>query len=155
MDIVGNSTLKQFRNSRGKHSSYKSWGLFFTDLASGLSVIQLMDGSTSQDVTRAITAFANKNKIPAKIVVDAGPQLKTLANNPLFDATTAMGIPVESVAAGHQFLNFAERHIHVWKGLMSSMKRNQNKTIYDQEETMLDLYDLQGKLTMVYKVMSL
>ena len=63
-----------------------------------------------------------------------------------------MGIPVESVAAGHQFLNFAERQIQVWKGLMSSMKRNQNKSIYDQEETMLDL---QEKLIMVYKVMSL
>ena len=98
-----------------------------------------MDGSTSQDVTRAITAFANKNRILAKIVVDAGPQLKALANNPSFDVTTAMGIPVESVAAGHQFLNFAERQIQVWKGLICSMKRNQNKTIYDQEETMLDL----------------
>ena len=97
-------------------------------------------------------AFANKNRIPAKIVVDAGPQLKALANNPLFDMTTARGIPVESVAAGHQFLNFAERQIQVWKGLMSSMKRNQNKTIYDQEETMLDL---QEKLSMVCKVMSL
>ena len=40
MDFVGNFTLKQFINSRGKHSSYKCWGLFFSDLASGLSEIQ-------------------------------------------------------------------------------------------------------------------
>ena len=111
-----------------------------------------MDGSTSQDVTRAITAFTNKNRIPAKIVVHAGPKLKALSNNQLFDAATAMGIPVQSVAAGHQFLNFSERQIQVWKGLMGSMKRSQNKTIYDQENTMLDL---QEKLSKAYKVMSL
>ena len=139
MDIVGNFTLKQFRNSRGKSSSYKCWGLFLTDLASGLSEVQLMDGSTAQDVTRAITAFANKNRIPAKIVVDAGPQLKALTNDPLFNAATAMGIPVQSVAAGHQFLNFSERQIQVWKGLMGSMNRSQNKSIYGQEDTMLYL----------------
>ena len=108
MDIVGNFTLKQFRNSRGKSSSYKCWGLFLTDLASGLSEVQLMDGSTAQDVTRAITVFSNKNRIPAKIVVNAGLQLKALSNNPLFDAATNMGIPVQCVAAGHQFLNFSK-----------------------------------------------
>ena len=74
-----------------------------------------MDGSTLQDVAIAITAFAKKNWIPAKIVVDTGPQLKALANNPLFDANTAMGIPVESVAPNNQLLNFAERQIQVWK----------------------------------------
>ena len=70
-----------FRNSRGKSSSEKCCGLFLTDLASGLSEVQLMDGSTAQNVTRAITAFSNKNRIPTKIVVDTGPQLKAMLNN--------------------------------------------------------------------------
>ena len=60
----------------------------------------------AQDVTRAITAFSNKNRIPAKIVVDADHQLKALSNNPLFDAATNMGIPVQSVATSSlTFLN--------------------------------------------------
>ena len=100
-----------------------------------------MDGSTAQDLTRAITVFANKNQIPAKIVIDAVPKLKTLTNNPLFYAATNTGIPVQSVAAGHQFLNFSERQIKVWKGLMGSMNMSQNKSIYDQEGTMLDLQE--------------
>ena len=106
-----------------------------------------MDGSTAQDVTRAITAFANTNRIPAKIVIYAGPQLKALTNNPLFDAATNMGIPVQCVAGGHQFLNFSERQIQVWKGLMASMK-----SIYNQKDTMLDLEE---KISMAYKAMSL
>ena len=111
-----------------------------------------MDGATSEDVTRAITTFGNKHRIPAKIVVDSGPQLKALSNNPIFDATTAMGVPVETVAPNHQFLNFSERQIQVFKGLMTTMKKNKDKSIYDQDETILDL---QEKLSMVYKVMSL
>ena len=91
-------------------------------------------------------------KGPLEIFIDACPQLKALANNPLIDAATAIGIPVQSVAAGHQFLNFSERQIQAWKGLIGSIKRSQNNTIYDQEDTMLDL---QEKISMAYKVMSL
>ena len=63
LDLIGNFNLSQFRSARGK--------LFFTDLASGLSDIQMKDWSTAEDCTRAITTFTNKNRIPAKIVVDA------------------------------------------------------------------------------------
>ena len=56
------------------------------------------------------------------------------------------------VAAIHQFLNFIEQQIQVWKGLMASMNRSQNKSIYNQEDTMLDL---QEKISMAYKAMSL
>ena len=63
-----------------------------------------------------------------------------------------MGIPIQCVAAGHQFLNFSERQIQVWKGLMASINRSQNKSIYNQEDTMLDL---QEKISMAYKAMSL
>ena len=90
-----------------------------------------MDGATSEDVTRAIATFGNKHRIPAKIVVDAGPQLKALSNNPIFDSTTTMGVPVETVAPNHQFLNFSERQIQVFKGLMTTMKKNKDKSIYD------------------------
>ena len=66
-----------------KCSSYKCCGLFITDLASGLSEVQLMDRATSEDVTRAIATFGNKHRIPVKREVDAGPQLKALTNNPI------------------------------------------------------------------------
>ena len=146
IDLIGNFTLSQFRSARGKHSTYKAWGLFFTDLASGLCDIQMMDGSTAEHCTRAITTFANKNQIPAKIVVDAEPQLKSLTNNPVFTAATNMGINVEPVAPHHQFLNFAERQIQIL------MKRSLDRSIYDQGDTLLDLME---KFSMVHKVMSL
>ena len=39
LDLIGNFNLKQFRGSRGKCSSYKCWGIFITDLASGISEV--------------------------------------------------------------------------------------------------------------------
>ena len=100
-----------------------------------------MDGSTAEHCTCAITTFSNKNRIPAKIVVDAGPQLKSLQNNPVFTAAANMGINVEPVAPYHQFLNFSERQIQVFKGLMTTMKRNLDRSIYDQGDTLLDVME--------------
>ena len=152
LDLIGHFTLCQFRLARGKHSTYKAWGLFFCDLASGLCSIEMMDGSTAEHCTRAITTFSNKNRIPAKMIVDAGPQLKSLQNNPVFTAATNMGISVEPVAPYHQFLNFSERQIKVFKGLMMTMKRNLDRSIYDQSDTLIDVME---KFAMVQKVMSL
>ena len=70
----------------------------------------MMDGSTAEHCPQAITTFANKNRIPAKIVVDAGPQLKSLTNIPV-TAATNMGINIEPEALYHQLLNFAARQI--------------------------------------------
>ena len=86
------------------------------------------------------------------MIVDAGPQFKNLQNNPVFTAATNMGINVEPVAPYHQFLNFSERQIKVFKGLMMTMKRNLDRSIYDQSDTLIDVME---KFAMVQKVMSL
>ena len=58
----------------------------------------MMDGSSAEDCTRGINTFSNKHRIPSKIVVDAGPQLKTLATNPVFMAASDLGVKIEPVA---------------------------------------------------------
>ena len=152
VDLLGPYILKQFRGARGKLSTYKAWGLFFCDLASGLCDIQMMDGSSAENCTRCITTFSNKHRVPSKIVMDSGPQLKTLATNPVFMAASDLGVKIEPVAAYHQFLNFCERTIQVYKNLMGTMKRSIDRSIYNQSDTLIDLLE---KLAMVDRVMSL
>ena len=106
IDLLGPYILKQFRGARGKLSTYKAYGLFFCDLATGLVDIQMMDASKEEDCTRAITIFANRHRVPSKLVVDSGPQLKALASNPVYQAASSMGVRICPVAASHKFLNF-------------------------------------------------
>ena len=67
--------------------------------------------------------------------------MKSLSYNPIFDATTTLGVPVETDAHNHQFLNFSERQIQVFKRLMTTMKKNKDKLIYDQDERIIDLQE--------------
>ena len=50
-----------------------------------------------------------------------------------------MGIAVETVAPSHQLLNFSERTWQEVKGLMIKKRRNTNKSIYNQRETLIEL----------------
>ena len=112
----------------------------------------MMDASKEEDCTRAITTFSNRHRVPSKLVVDSGPQLKALASNPVYQAASSMGVKIEPVAAYHQFLNYCERAIQVYKNLMNTMKRSIDKSIYDQSDTLIELLE---KHAMVDRVMSL
>ena len=152
LDILGPFILRQFKDARGKHSSYKSSGLVATDLGSGLTEVVLMNGQTKDDVTRAICMLANRHRLPTRVICDAGPQLKCLVGNPLFDACLSTGIILEPVAAGHQFLNYCERQIQVLKNLLTSLNTFKDRSVFDQSDTMVSLNE---KLMVYYKAMSL
>ena len=86
MDILGPFVLKQYQDARGNRSSYKDTGLCLTDLASGLTHCQLMDGATKTHVITGLAAFAHRFRLPSVCVADSGPQLKHLDTNQIFDA---------------------------------------------------------------------
>ena len=111
IDILGPYILKQYRGARGRLSTYKAYGLYFCNLATGLADIVMMDASKKEDVTWAIGNFDNRHRVPATLVMDSGPQLKTLQENPIYKAASSMGVRISPVAAFHQFLNSCERSI--------------------------------------------
>ena len=49
------------------------------------------------------------------------------------------GIVIKPVGANHLFLNFMERQVQVWKRLLSSMRQDQGKSVYDQKQTTMQL----------------
>ena len=112
----------------------------------------MMDASKQEDVCRAIGTFANRHRVPATLVMDSGPQLKTLQDNPIYQAASSMGVRISPVAAFHQFLNYCERSIQSYKGLMTSMKASINLSIYQQSDTLIELLDKHG---MVFGMMSM
>ena len=152
MDLIGPFILRQFDKARGKGSTYKVFGLTCTDLASGVTEVITMDGATSKHVMRGILMLCNRYRTPKKIIVDAGPQLKSLENNPLLEAVTASKISLHPVCAGHQFLNWTERQIGVLKKLMFSLNGDKDRSMFDQGDTLISL---QSKLLVCFKVMNM
>ena len=150
IDIL--NILKQYRGVRGRLSTYKTYGLYFCDLATGLADIIMMDASKQEDVFRAIGTFANRHWVHATLVMDSGPQLKTLQDNPIYQAASSMGVRISPVAAYHQFLNYCERSIQSYKSLMTTMKASINLSIYQQSDTLIELLDKHG---MVFRMMSM
>ena len=53
IDILGPYILKQYRGPRGCLSTYKAYGIYFCDLATGLADIVMMDASKQEDVSQA------------------------------------------------------------------------------------------------------
>ena len=82
-----------------------------------------MDGATSNDVVKAIATFSANKRLPTNLVTDAGPQLRNLEGNPLFNGISESGIAIKPV------LIFAERQVQVWKQLLSSMRHEQGKSV--------------------------
>ena len=146
-DIVGPFTVKSFHGSRGKNATYCINGLFLADLCTGLVSVTLMDNCTKTDVYQALRDFASKYRVPQAVVTDKGPQLA-----PLTEGLKLMGIKHEAMEAGHQFLNFSERSIQTWKGIMGSMRTSLNRSIYDQGDTLIQL---NSKLLLAEEIMSL
>ena len=120
-------------------SRFKFHGLFISDLATSLTTVILMDGATKCDIIKALGTFAATKRLPHNVVTDAGPQLKHLEGNPLFSALTETGITIKPVASNHQFLNFGERQIQVWKKLLGSTNQETQKSVYDQQQTTIQL----------------
>ena len=96
--------------------------------------------------------LSNRYRTPSKIVVDAGPQLKSLEGNPLLEAVSASKIALHPVAAGHQFLNWCERQTGVLKKLMFSLNTDKDRSLFDQGDTMVSL---QSKLMVCFRSMNL
>ena len=138
-DLVGPFNVQQYKDARGRMSKFKLHDLFIADLATSLTSVVLMDGASKIDVIKAIGTFAATKRLPQCVVTDAGPQLKHLQDNPLFGALMDTGITIVSVARNHQFLNFSERSIQVWKKLLASMNQDNSKSVYDQPQTTLQL----------------
>ena len=151
-DILGPFVLKQFNKARGKGSTYKAYGLTATDLATGVTEVMLMQGCSKDDVLAGINMLANRYRLPNRFVCDAGAQLRTLKDNPILDAVSHAGLQVCPVPQGHQFLNWTERQIGVLKKLMKSLSNDANKSMYDQNDT---LVTLQEKLLICFKSMNL
>ena len=112
----------------------------------------MMNGSKQGDVCKAIATFGNRHRVPATLVMDSGPQLRNLDQNPIYQAASSMKVRISPVAPFHQFLNFCERSIQSYKGLMTSMKASIDLSIYAQNDTLIDLLD---KHSMVFRIMSM
>ena len=104
-----------------------------------------MDGATKSDFVKAIATFIANKRLTQNVVTDAGPQLKNLEGNPLFNGISESGITIKPVGANHQFLNCAERQVQVSKKLLSSMSQEVQKSVYDQKQTTIQL---QAKLSL-------
>ena len=91
-----------------------------------------MDGATSNDVVKAIDTFSANKRLPTNVVTDAGPQLRNLEGNPLFNG----------ISENHQ----------VWKRLLSSMRQEEGISVYDKKQTTLQL---QAKLSLCERAISL
>ena len=95
--------------------------------------------TTATHLVAAIANFSHKFRKPAMVICDAGPQLKTLVSNPVWEGLKRSGIQVKGVAPRHQFLNFTERVYQEWKTLMMGMRQNVNHSIYGQDDTLIEL----------------
>ena len=139
VDLTPRFIIKNFQGAKGRKPTYKIYGLFITDLATGACSVELMDHATATHVVGAIASFSHKFRKPAMVICDAGPQLKTLESNPVWEGLKRSGIQVKGVAPRHQFLNFSERVYQEWKTLMMGMRSDVNRTIYSQDDTLIEL----------------
>ena len=133
-------------------SRFKLHGLFICDLATSLTTVILMDGATKSNIIKALGTFAATKRLPQSVVTDTGPQLKHLEGNPLFSALTESGITIKPVGSNHQFLNFGERQVQVWKKLLGSMNQEIQKSVYDQQQITIQF---QAKLTLCERAISM
>ena len=100
--------IKNFSGAKGRRPTYKTYGLFITDLVTGACSQELMYHTTATHLVAAIANFSHKFRKPAMVICDAGPQMKTLESNSLWEGLKRSGIQEKSVAPRHQFLNFAK-----------------------------------------------
>ena len=135
LDIQGPFIVSNFqgaKKTRGKYGCHKLYGLIIVDLLTSCFHIEFLNNASSLEVEAALKSFSSIQRIPRKAITDAGSSLMALEKSPLFTGLKRMGVEVEAVAAGHQMLNFSERIWQDVKRLLSSMRRNVNRSIYDQ-----------------------
>ena len=115
----------------------KIYGLFITDLVTGICSVELLDHATASHVVAAIASFSHKFRKPALVICDAGLQLKALENNPFWEGVWCSGIHLKGESARHQFMNFAGRVYQEWNYIMMGMRHDVNRTIYSQDDTII------------------
>ena len=78
--------IKNFHGAQGRCATYKIYRVFITDLVTGICTVELMFHAT---VVATIASLSHKFRKPALIICDAGPQLKALENNPVWEGHEA------------------------------------------------------------------
>ena len=153
LDIVGPWQVSRFidgRQTRGTAGTYKMYGLAIADLLTKIPEIEFMERPTAEEVTCALRSFSTRRRLPSKCISDAGSQFVSAESNPILSGLRSLGIKLETVAPRHQKLNFVERSWKELKGLLSSMRRNPNLSVFNQSDT---LVQLQRKLNLCGSIM--
>jgi hypothetical protein len=127
--------------------------LIVADLVSKSVCFVVLDGQKMTDIVQGLQQLALKHRLPALVLLDSGPQLRSLPDHEeLTHALSEQQIKLVVVPQGHAFANFAERMIGEAKKLLSTLREDSNKSLYRQPQTLLELL---GKLQLVESVLSL
>ena len=107
------------------------------------------------DVSQALDFLSLRFRMPARCIVDSGPQLRHLVNQNNQELTKGLSmqkIELIVVPAGQQFCNPVERSIQEVKKIFRGLNEKASSTLYAQTNNMMDLF---YKIALIENVMSL
>ena len=151
IDLLSEIQVRHHSKSRGKPSHTVSV-LIALDLGTGAICLTVASDSKTPAVVKALKSLGLRFRFPKRIISDAGSSLANLGSHPeLIAELTHHDVEFVPVGAGEQFSNPVERQVGQCKKILSSLKEDPMKSIYQQPNT---LEELMGKLLSVESIMN-
>ena len=153
IDILQDINVKAHQRARGK-PSYKVSVLAAQCLATSNMAFITMPGFGTKEVADAMDMLALRYRMPQTVIVDAGSSLVSLAKKHQFEMSVLAprGINFIVLGQGEQSSSFVERGIQECKRLLRSLRSDKTKSIYGQNQ---DLLELQSKFLLVESIISI
>ena len=120
------------KNPHARKSTYQVPLLVAVDLDSGMLSAHIMPSLKKDDVILALEDLSYKYRMPAQICTDAGSNLRFLESSELFQVLSSSSIQLVNLPQGHQFANYAESQIRIFKSLMATGNEDTNRSIFAQ-----------------------
>ena len=151
IDLLSEIQVRHHSKSRGKPSHTVSV-LIALDLGTGAICLTVASDSKTPAVVKALKSLGLRFRFPKRIISDAGSSLANLGQHPeLIAELTSHDVEFVPVGASEQFANPVERQVGQCKKILTSLKEDPTKSIYQQANT---LEELMGKLFSVESIMN-
>ena len=137
IDIFSGFSCSQFRGARGKGSSFTVSVLIAQCMATRNISFVLLEDSKADSIKKALTNLFIRHRTPALILADKDSAFTSLLCNSSFSQD--LGIKIVIAEGRHQFANYVESAIASCKEILKSLRRDFDKSIFSQSQTIIDL----------------
>ena len=137
IDIFSGFSCSQFRGARGKSSSFTVSVLIAECMATRNISFILLEDSKAESIKKALTNLFIRHRTPALILADKDSAFTSLLCNSSFSRD--LGIEIVIAEGRHQFANYVEGAIASCKEILKSLRRDIDKSIFAQSQTVIDL----------------